>query len=136
MSQKTYTLLLRYVTTENEFFNMEEELGQWHMPLDVGDIVMAGWLGRCWGWSWLVVDWPEAADDRSIHEEEKHGSSTFVVVALVEDENMAADRNIQRCWVGERGGGGMVDCLLWRRRTRSVYVLRSLRQMRVVVERN
>ena len=127
---------------ENEFFNTEEELGYLYMPLEVGDVVVDGWMlvmELAGGGSRLVlVDcWPEAAYD-SIHEEEEqeeeHGSSTFVVVVVVpvEDENMAADRNKQHCSVGE--GARMVDCMLcWRRRTRTVYVLKSLKQMVGVV---
>ena len=49
----------------------------------------------------LVIDcWPEAADN-SMLEEEEHGSSTFFVVEPAVNENMAADRNMQCCWVGE-----------------------------------
>ena len=45
----------------------------------------------------VVVDcWPDAADDSMLEEEqeEEHGSSTFVVLALAVNENMAADRNM------------------------------------------
>ena len=110
------------------------------MPLEVGDVVVDGWMlvmELAGGGSRLVlVDcWPEAAYD-SIHEEEEqeeeHWSSTFVVVAPAVNENMAADRNKQHCLGGR--GAGMVDCMLcWRRRTRTVYVLRSLKQMVGVV---
>ena len=112
------------------------------MPLEVGDVVVDGWMlvmELAGGGSRLVlVDcWPEAAYD-SIHEEEEqeeeHGSSTFVVVVVlpVEDENMAADRN--KNIVGWGKGAGMVDYMLcWRRRTRTVYVLKSLKQMVGVV---
>ena len=56
----------------------------------------------------LMVDcWLEAAV-HSMLEEEEHGSSTFVVVAVVpvEDENMAADRNMQCFWEGEGDRNG------------------------------
>ena len=96
-------------------------------------------MGVCWSGSQLVVvvDWcwwltagrRQQSDDRML-EEEEHGSCTFCVVAPAVNENMAADRNIQFCWVGE--GGGMVNCLLWRGwRTRTgVYALRCLRCLR------
>ena len=77
----------------------------------------------------LMVDcWLEAAV-HSMLEEEEHGSSTFVVMKPAVNENMAADRicNV----VGRGRGNRMVDCLLWRRRTRTgVYVLRCLRRNR------
>ena len=91
-----------------------------YMPLEVGDVVVDGWvlvMELAGGGSRLVlVDcWPEAAYD-SIHEEEEqeeeHWSSTFVVVAPVEDQNMAADRNKQHCWVVEGGRDGRLHVVL------------------------
>ena len=54
-----------------------------------------------------MVDDDSILEEAEEEEEEEHdGSSKFVVFALAENENMAADRNKNQYWEGKGGRNG------------------------------